>query len=79
MVRLASPFVTTLRELLEMRYLWRLPLRLSNARLLAVLAREPHTSLDEAVEATLVRLGCLSAPTVTDAATTTLTGPLHRS
>ena len=61
MIRLASPFVTTLRELLEMRYLWRQPVRLTNARLLAVLGREPHTPLDEAVEATLVGLGCLRA------------------
>jgi nucleoside-diphosphate-sugar epimerase len=59
LVRLASPFVVTFRELLEMRYLWRQPLHLSNARLLAVLEQEPHTPLDEAVEATLVGLGCL--------------------
>lgn len=58
MVRLASPFVATLRELLEMRYLWRKPVRMSNARLVAVLGREPHTPLDEAVEATLAGLGC---------------------
>jgi nucleoside-diphosphate-sugar epimerase len=58
-VRLASPFNTTMRELLEMRYLWRLPLRLSNAPLAAALGREPHTPLDDAVEATLVGLGCL--------------------
>jgi nucleoside-diphosphate-sugar epimerase len=59
LVRLAAPFVTTLREMLEMRYLWRQPVRMSNARLVAVLGREPHTSLDEAVEATLVGLGCV--------------------
>jgi len=51
--------VTTFRELLEMRYLWSQPIRLSNARLVAVLGREPHTPLDEAVEATLLGLGCL--------------------
>ena len=62
MVRLASPFVATLRELLEMRYLWRTPVRMSNARLTAVLGREPHTPLDEAVEATLMGLDCLNAP-----------------
>ena len=61
MIRLASPFLTTFRELLEMRYLWLRPVRLTNARLLAVLDREPHTPLDEAVEATLVGLGCLPA------------------
>lgn len=58
----AAPFVTTLRELLEMRYLWREPLRLDNARLVATLGSEPHTPLDAAVEATLAGLGCLGSP-----------------
>jgi nucleoside-diphosphate-sugar epimerase len=58
---LAAPFVATLRELREMRYLWRQPVRMSNARLLAVLGREPHTPLDQAVEATLAGQGCLTA------------------
>jgi nucleoside-diphosphate-sugar epimerase len=60
MVRLASPFVATLRELLEMRYLWRQPVRMQNARLVATLGREPRTPLDEAVGATLTGLGCLA-------------------
>jgi len=55
----AAPFVTVFRELREMRYLWRQPVRLSNARLLAMLDSEPHTPLDEAVRSTLVGLGCL--------------------
>ncbi|AOJ66282.1 hypothetical protein WJ32_28275 [Burkholderia ubonensis] len=59
LVRAASPFVPMLREVLEMRYLWREPIRMDNARLTAVLGREPHTPLDAAVEATLVGLGCL--------------------
>ena len=59
LVRLVAPFVTTLRELLEMRYLWRRPVRMRNARLCAVLGREPHTPLDEAIEATLTGAGCL--------------------
>jgi len=58
---LAAPFVTTFREMLEMRYLWRVPLRLDNARLEAVLGAEPHTPLDQAIEATLMGLGCLDA------------------
>ncbi|WP_321914045.1 NAD-dependent epimerase/dehydratase family protein [Paraburkholderia sp. J11-2] len=58
-VRAISPFVTTLRELMEMRYLWREPLQLDNARLVRELGREPHTPLDEAVEATLLGLDCL--------------------
>ena len=61
MVALAAPFVTTLRELREMRYLWRQPIRMDNARLTALLGSEPHTPLDEAVEATLLGLGCVQA------------------
>jgi nucleoside-diphosphate-sugar epimerase len=52
-VPLASPFVTLMRELREMRYLWRTPLRMSNDRLVAELGAEPHTPIDEAVRATL--------------------------
>ena len=58
---LAAPFVTTFREMLEMRYLWRVPLRLDNAHLESVIGAEPHTPLDQAVETTLVGLGCLGA------------------
>jgi nucleoside-diphosphate-sugar epimerase len=54
LVSLASPFVTTFREMLEMRYLWRESIRMDNSRLIAVLGKEPHTPLDEAVEATLI-------------------------
>ena len=56
---LASPFVETFREMREMRYLWRTPVHMDNARLLAALGREPHTLLDDAVETTLIGLGCL--------------------
>lgn len=59
LVRLMAPFHTTMRELLEMRYLWRQPLRLDNARLVAVLGAEPRTPLPEAVERTLAGQGCL--------------------
>jgi nucleoside-diphosphate-sugar epimerase len=58
-VALTSPFVTLFREMMEMRYLWEEPLRLSNERLLRVLGAEPHTPLDGAVRDTLVGLGCL--------------------
>ena len=50
-VYLGAPFVTFLREVIEMRYLWRVPLRLDNRRLVALLGQEPHTALDEAVRA----------------------------
>lgn len=56
---LASPFVPLFRELREMRYLWQAPVRLNNARLVALLGTEPRTPLDRAVRATLVGLGCL--------------------
>jgi len=59
LVRLATPFNVTLRELWEMRYLWRESVRTDNARLVAFLGAEPHTPLIDAVERTLEGLGCL--------------------
>jgi nucleoside-diphosphate-sugar epimerase len=55
---LGAAFVTTFREMLEMRYLWRVPLSMDNARLRAVIGKEPHTPLDQAVETTLIGLKC---------------------
>lgn len=62
LLKLASPFVPTLREMQEMRYLWQQPVRMDNATLVATLGREPHTPLDAAVEASLRGLGCLPQP-----------------
>jgi nucleoside-diphosphate-sugar epimerase len=59
LLRLAAPFVVTVRELLEMRYLWRQPVRMNNTALKSVLGQEPHTPLDDAVKTTLLGLGCL--------------------
>ncbi len=64
-VYLLAPAVELFRELIEMRYLWRTPLRLDNAKLVAFLGEEPHTPLDAAVRATLAGLGCLDSPAVT--------------
>jgi len=61
LVTVAAPFVTVFRELREMRYLWRYPVRMSNARLLSMLGSEPHTPLDVAVRRTLEGQGCLPA------------------
>lgn len=61
LIALASPFVATFREMREMRYLWREPLRMSNRRLKAVLGDEPHTPLDTAVEAALEGMGCFAS------------------
>jgi nucleoside-diphosphate-sugar epimerase len=58
-VVVASPFVTLFREMLEMRYLWREPLRMDNTRLVSFLGEEPHTPLDQAVRETLSGLGSL--------------------
>ncbi|MCL2430695.1 MAG: SDR family NAD(P)-dependent oxidoreductase [Alphaproteobacteria bacterium] len=56
---LASPVMGLAREVLEMRYLWRVSLRLDNAKLVALIGPEPHRPLDTAVRETLSALGCL--------------------
>lgn len=61
-VSLAAPFVPLLREIREMRYLWHVPLRLDNSKLLSLIGAEPHTLLDEAVHASLREMGCLPTP-----------------
>lgn len=53
------PFVPVFRELTEMRYLWKQPVRMDNSKLVAFLGAEPRTPIDEAVRATLASLGCL--------------------
>ncbi|MGO9135698.1 MAG: NAD-dependent epimerase/dehydratase family protein [Methylovirgula sp.] len=58
-VWLAAPFVETFREMLEMTYLWRQPVRLDNRKLVSFLDEEPHTPTVEAVRTTLKGLGCL--------------------
>jgi nucleoside-diphosphate-sugar epimerase len=62
LLMLAAPFVTFIREMREMRYLWRQPIRMDNAKLVATLGAEPHTPLDDAVRSSLIGLGCLSGP-----------------
>lgn len=59
LIGVASPFVPLMRELWEMRYLWQLPIRLDNSKLLAALGEEPRTSVEDAVRASLAGLGCL--------------------
>ena len=62
LIVLGAAFVTTFREMLELRYLWRGPLRMDTAPLRAVIRTEPHTPLEQAVEATLLGLRCYHAP-----------------
>lgn len=45
LIRLISPFVATLREHREMRYLWNVPVAMDNTKLTAVQGYEPHTPL----------------------------------
>ncbi|WP_051228881.1 NAD-dependent epimerase/dehydratase family protein [Paludibacterium yongneupense] len=59
LLRFVAPFNETVREMMEMRYLWQEPVRLDNARLVATLGTEPFTPLDLAVEQTLRGLHCL--------------------
>jgi nucleoside-diphosphate-sugar epimerase len=52
-IKLAAPFVSVCREMLEMRYLWQVPLQLDNTKLRALIGEEPHTPIDVALAATL--------------------------
>lgn len=61
-IHAAGPFNETLRELAEMRYLWREAVLLDNRRLLAELGEEPRTPLPQALAATLRSIGCLAEP-----------------
>lgn len=65
MIRLVAPFNETLREMMEMRYLWQQPVRMENDKLREVLGAEPHTPIETALACTLASLGCLPS-TVTD-------------
>jgi nucleoside-diphosphate-sugar epimerase len=58
-----TPFNETLRELSEMRYLWRETVLMDNRRLVDFLGAEPHTPIEQALEATLRGLGCLGETT----------------
>jgi nucleoside-diphosphate-sugar epimerase len=52
-IKLASPFVNVCDEMLEMRYLWQVPLELDNAKLRALIGTESHTPIEAALAATL--------------------------
>jgi len=56
LLRLAEPFNETLREIREMRYLWRTPVLMDNARLVARIGPEPLTPLDQALRTALIGL-----------------------
>ena len=58
-VRAMAAFNETMREMLEMRYLWETPVLLDNTRLIARLGAEPHTPTVEALRAALEGLKVL--------------------
>jgi len=61
-VPLLAPFMTVMHELKEMRYLWKVTVRMRNDKLVAEIGTEPHTPIDEAVRATLIAQGSLPEP-----------------
>ena len=67
-IRAMSPFNETMREMLEMRYLWERPVLLDNAKLVARLGEEPHTPIVEALRTALAGLDALPRPAVNLAA-----------
>ncbi len=65
MVHALAPFNETFREMREMIYLWRRPLRLRDSKLRRFLRGVPETPLDVALRATLQGLGRLDTQTPT--------------
>ncbi len=61
-IKAMAPFNETMREMLEMRYLWDRPVLLDNARLVARLGEEPHTPVVEAVRTALAGMNALPRP-----------------
>ncbi|KCZ60026.1 NAD-dependent epimerase/dehydratase family protein [Hyphomonas chukchiensis] len=59
LLHVLKPFVPLFREMAEMQYLWKVPVRLDNSRLVSRLGSEPHTPVDEALRETLRGLKCL--------------------
>ena len=58
-VRLIGAFNETMREMVEMHYLWEQPVLLDNTRLVARLGAEPHTPLAQALRAALKGMNAL--------------------
>jgi nucleoside-diphosphate-sugar epimerase len=58
-VKALSPVVCLFRELAEMKYLWDVPVRLDNTKLVQRLGAEPHTPIRAALHTTLDAMGCL--------------------
>jgi nucleoside-diphosphate-sugar epimerase len=63
MVTASAPFNETLRELREMRYLWKKPAELVDEKLVAFLSDKPYTPVDEALRTTLISMRSLTTQT----------------
>lgn len=61
-MRLASPFMPTLRTLCDMRYLWQVPHALDATALAQRVGAVPHTPLPEALRASAQQAGLLPQP-----------------
>jgi len=61
-VKAIAPFNETMREMLEMRYLWDEPVLLDNSKLKARLGEEPRTPIVEALRAALAGMDALPRP-----------------
>jgi nucleoside-diphosphate-sugar epimerase len=56
-IKLGAPLVDVCREMLEMRYLWQVPIQLDNSKLRALIGAEPHTPIGTALGATFGSTG----------------------
>jgi nucleoside-diphosphate-sugar epimerase len=54
-----APFVRLFGEMAEMKYLWDVPVRLDNTKLVRRLGHEPHTPISLALKASLEGMNCL--------------------
>lgn len=61
-VKAMAPFNETMREMLEMRYLWDRPVLLDNSKLVARLGEEPHTPIVTALKSALAGMDALPRP-----------------
>jgi nucleoside-diphosphate-sugar epimerase len=52
-IKLAAPFVNAFHEMLEMRYLWQVPMQMDNTKMRTLIGQESHTPIDVALAATL--------------------------
>ncbi|NPC59183.1 NAD-dependent epimerase/dehydratase family protein [Caenimonas soli] len=60
LMRALGLFIPTVAALCEMRYLWRTPYALANARLVALIGEEPRTPFPQALRKALDELGMLA-------------------